>query len=95
MSDWSVSGSVSARKSQAISRFAGFVIASACFALLFVAMARLIPLFLRFVDSPRSGLLRTISLPVLFLAMTVSGLIRYLRGRAKGVQPRNSARLSR
>jgi|SRR5580700_381810 uncharacterized membrane protein len=87
MSDWRISASVGARKGQVFSRFAGFVIASACFALLFAAMSRLIPLFFRFIHSPRSGLLRAIVLSVWFLAMAVGGLIRYFRGRVKVSSP--------
>ena len=87
MADESISESPTSRKSQLISLAAGFLIAGLGFALLWALMAYLIPLWFKFDASPRSRLL----MPLAVLFISVGGLMRYLRGRAKRVQTRASA----
>jgi hypothetical protein len=68
-----------AEKSPKLSLLAGFLIAGSCFFLLFVAMARIIPLFLRFIGSPLARLLPAVAA----VFVSVSGLIVYRKRRAK------------
>lgn len=62
----------------------GFLIAGSCFVLMFMAMAYLIPLFLRYDDFPRSKLL----LPISLLFISIGGLKRYLKQRNERQQVR-------
>ncbi len=71
--------SPSDRASQLLSLVAGFLIAGAGFALLLTATAYLLPLFFRFEGSPWSRLLA----PLVIFVISLSGLIRYLKVRAK------------
>jgi hypothetical protein len=87
MADESISESPTRRESQLKSLAAGFLIAGLGFTLLWASMAYLIPLWFKFDASPRSRFL----MPLAVLFISVGGLMRYLRGRAKHVQTRASA----
>ena len=75
-------------KVQLLPLAAGLLIAGLCFALLFAAMAYLIPVLFRFDMSPRSRVLA----PLAILFISVGGLIRYVRGRAERVRARTRHR---
>ncbi|MGA7078786.1 MAG: hypothetical protein WBQ43_16845 [Terriglobales bacterium] len=87
MFDESPSAGGAERKSLAMSLVAGLLIAGSCFALLFVVMAHLIPLFARFTESPYARLLPVVST----LLISVGGSLRYLgrRGRRVPARPRH------
>jgi hypothetical protein len=91
MFDVSILVETADRRSPGLSLAVGFLIAGSCFALLFVAMAHLIPLFLRFVESPQGRLLQIVPI----LSILVSGLVVYLRRRAKKPMYRANSRSSR
>jgi len=88
MFDSSISESAADRKNRGMSLAAGLLIASSCFALLFVAMAHLIPLVLCFIHSPQSKWLPAVSLSL----VTISGLIACLRLRAKKARANGRAK---
>ena len=78
MFDANVAVSAADSKRRGMALTAGLLIAGSCFVLLFVAMAHLVPLFLRFTDSPYA------KLPVVStFFISVGGLRLYLTGRAQ------------
>jgi hypothetical protein len=90
MADESISRSPTNHKGQLTSLLGGFLIAGLCFALLLELLAYLIPVFFRIVESPWSRLLA----PLAIISISVSGLVRCLRGRAKRAQTRAFTGLS-
>jgi hypothetical protein len=91
MFDVSISVKTADRKSRGLSLVAGLLIAGSCSALLFVAMAHLIPLFLRFVESPQAGLLPAFCI----LSLSFFGLVVYFKRRGKKTTYRASKRSAR
>jgi hypothetical protein len=85
MVDGSISASIANRKTHGMSLLAGFLIAGSCFILLFAGLAHLIPMFDRFAASAQFRLFPAFSI----VLISVSGLIRYLRQRAKRAQVRD------
>jgi len=79
MADVSDSPNIADRRSHGLKLALGFLIAGSCFALVFVVMARLIPLFLRFTESPQARLLPAFSI----LSGLIFGLVVYFKRRAK------------
>jgi hypothetical protein len=84
MFDGSISTITADRKSRGFSLAAGLLIAGSCFALLFAAIAHLIPSFLRFTESPYARLLAAVNA----VFIVVVGLIVCLKRRAKRLQVR-------
>ena len=91
MFDVSISVKTADRRNHGLSLVAGFLSAGSCFALVLVAMAHLIPLFLRFTQSPQAKLLPAFSI----LSVSVFGLVVYFKRRAKKTMYRASKRSSR
>ena len=91
MFDANVAVSAADSKRRGMALTAGLLIAGSCFVLLFVAMAHLVPLFLRFTDSPYATLLPVVST----LFISVGGLRLYLRGRAQRGRVRGDGRTAK